>query len=198
MPNSTELGYIRGADSNLRARDFVSAGLARALVNNLSHEGDEYGRPAARAVTRSGSTKALRLHRTPTAGAWSRVLWAPVRIVQAPAGKALPVVYRVRGYRSGGSGNIDWYMRLVDVAASESATVIVSTVSHTTTGTTPTVMSGSVVVDAARLTSWSAYRPSSTDGEGVVRLARFEVWARPAAASATGVIASASVRQVFG
>lgn len=198
MPASAEQAIIRGPDANLQAKDFVSAGLARSIVNNINHAGDEWGRPVGRVATERLAVQLYKLRRTPTAGSWSLVRSLVVRVIESPGGKSLPVVYRMRGYRSGGSGSIDWYVRLLQFGDTRTGAPILATAMHTTAGTTPTTMAGTVQVQAAALAAWPTIYSPQSDGVGVLRLARFEVWARPAAAASVPVLESLGARALFG
>lgn len=193
MPTSEHSGYVRGED-NLRAKDFVDAGLVRdCLVNNANHLFDEAHPCVVSLCTQAGSTDYLK---PPTPVVDEFVLvgrWA-FRVIAGPRTRA---VYRIRVLRSGGSGSIGWLFTVSPTnAATRTPTDPAATAAthyHSTSATTATTLTKGTGIDISsdRLASWTPI--IAPDGARYYE-AFFEAWARITAASSIPCIVSANVR----
>lgn len=176
--------FIRGVASQLRQDDGVDAGAASdCLVNNVGHIYDAHHPHIVNFVSEVGLANALRQDE-PSAYEYRLIDRWPFRLITAADGGSANIVYRFKGYRSGGSGNSIFGIR---IGTSSIARFLSETrtyqASHTIAGTTPTAASGVLYVRHEGMTRYpevtmsGAYAGSGAPaGSGPVRLAWFEVW----------------------
>jgi len=193
MPTSEHAGYVRGED-NLRALDFVDAGLVRdCLINNVNHLFDQAHPCIVSMCTQAGSTDYLR-PTTPVVDEFVLVARWGFRVIAGPRTRA---VYRIRVLRSGGSGAVGWLFNVRpvnrDVRTPVDPAASAATHYHSTSATTPTALTKSTGIDVSSdvLASWTPV--IAPDGARYYE-AYFEAWARIAAVGAVPCIVSANVR----
>lgn len=191
MSSSEHSAYVRG-EGNLRALDFVDAGLSRdCLVNNANHLFDQAHPCIVSLCTQAGSTAYL-APATPVVGEFVRVAAWPFRMIVGPRTRA---VYRIRVLRSGGSGTVDWLflVRPTNAAPFTPTDPAASLADHfhTTSATVATTLAKSISIHADTLSAWS--RVPAPDGAHYFE-GQFEAWARVTAAGASPCIVSANVR----
>lgn len=198
--------YIRGIDTLLRQDDGVDAGASQdCIANNLGHLWDCSHPTIVSIVTAAGLASAMRQDE-PSAvqyllvGRWPFVPW-----VQADGGSA-KVIYRLGGYRSGGSGSVTFGLRIGTASIRPFLTsTSVMQATHTTSLTTVTTWSGSLYIPPAVMASTfvpqlisGSYSGSGTASEGVMlRTAWLELWCIYSGSKPSVRVSSLHARQMW-
>ena len=193
MPTSEHSGYVRGED-NLRAKDFVDAGLTRdCLINNVNHLFDQAHPCIVSMCTQAGSTDYLKPP-TPVVDEFVLVGHWVFRVIAGPRTRA---VYRIRVLRSGGSGSIGWLFTVSPTNASARTpadpAASAATHYHSTSATTATTLTKSAGIDISSDRFAGATPLIAPDGARYYEAA-FQAWARITAASSIPCVVSANVR----
>ena len=191
MGLSEHQAYIRG-EANLRAKDFVDTGLVRdTLVNNANHLFTQAHPTIVNTVTTAGSSDQIK-PLAPVVDEYSLVVAWPFRALVGPETR---LYYRMRVFRSGGSGNVEWLFRVTPATANSfeptDPAAAASPHHFTTAATSPTILTKSIDLSAPLLRGWT---PSVTP-EGVQWLqGNLEAWAKITASGSSPRISSAYAR----
>lgn len=191
-------GYVRGIASQLREGDGVDAGaVSDCVVNNLVHLYEATRPHIVNFVSDAALTSALRQDE-PNASYFVLLGRWPFPLHIEEDGGSANVVYRFKGYRSGGSGDVTFGVRLGTQTTLRPFTTgaSVTQAEHTTGATTPTAFSGTLYIPPAVVATW--HRPILFgDGSAAigVRLAWFEVWVLMLGAKPSIRISSMHARQ---
>ena len=176
--------YIRGVASQLREDDGVDAGaVSDCLINNAGHLYDAHHPHIVNIVSATGLTNALRQDE-PSAYEYRLIDRWPFRMIIASDGGSAKVVYRFKGYRSGGSGNSLFGIRIgTDAIAPFLNGTHTYQAQHTIAGTSPTLATGTLYVRPEvmptrhpEIAMSGSYVVGAETGSGYFRRAWFEVW----------------------
>lgn len=174
--------YIRGIDTTLRQDDGVDAGaVSDCLVNNVGHLYDSHHAHIVNWVSRKGYTVPLSV--TPGMTTLPALLCRyPFRLIEAADGGSSKIVYRFKGYRIGGAGDVDFVIRIAsaDIRYPSSYGTVSWQSVHTISATAATEATGSLYVPASHI---DEITPAADHfwrgglGAGPGRLAWLELWA---------------------
>lgn len=195
--------YIRGVDSILRQDDGVDAGaVSDCLVNNVGHLYDSHHAHIANWTSLKGYATPMKV--TPGLTTLPALLCRyPFRVIEAADGGSAKIVYRFKGYRINGSGDVDYVIRVASGAIrypSSSGTVSWQA-THTISATTATEATGSLYVPASHIDEVAPVGDPMWMGgpsAGPARLAWLELWAyTPDDATSEAAVESFHARQFW-